>query len=441
MKKNETLLCLALLASPMITAPKKKVLVINATPQEKKELMAPAIQAKYECIFHYIYNPDYSLAHGSLRKLVRALKKKYPKAHLDGIVCTQDYFGNICMSLLAQKLNLPGPSPVAVLTCHHKYYGRIAQAKHVPSATPRFGLIDPNAIDKSVKKLPFTFPFFVKPIKAYFSFGATPVADKAALKSALRWSLPEKSFLTPLNTIIFQETPYKKSANYLLAEELLEGAQCTLEGFAYHGTYYRLGVIDSIMYPGTISFHHFEYPSRLSPTIQQRMASLSYKIMRNLGFDNSFFNIEFMYNPKTDTIHIIEINPRSVAQFADFYEKVDGLNSYEIMLAIATGNRLPQIKKSGKHAIAGSFALRTFDNKYVTHSPTGQELKKIYTLFPDARIMLHVQKGQKLSKELQDGKSYLYAVFNIGGQNRDDLMQQSALCKKMLPYSFKKISI
>ena len=46
-----------------------------------------------------------------------------------------------------------------------------------------------------------------------------------------------------------------------------------------------------------------------------------------------------MYNQENDTIHIIEINPRMCSQFADLFEKVDGTNTYEYALALATGVR------------------------------------------------------------------------------------------------------
>ena len=418
-----------------LTATPKKVLVINPTLSEQKELAAFAIQSKYRFIYHRIYNQDYSLQQGSMKALVRNMKKKYKRHKLDGILCTQDYLGNICGCLLAQELKLPGPSIISVLTCHHKYYSRIAQARYVPHATPSFGLIDPDHVDKSLQKLPLTFPFFIKPVKAYFSFGATTVHSKKELKNTTSSSMPEKSFLEPFNAVLSEHTPFLLSANYLLAESILKGHQCTIEGFIRNGRCYILGVIDSVMYPGTISFHHFEYPSQLPKEVQHRMAKIAQNIMGGLTFDNSFFNIEMMYNPLSNQIHIIEINPRSVAQFADFYEKVHGLNSYEIMLAIVTNSALPACKKKGAYAIAASFALRTFANGRVIHSPTKDDLAKIYQLFPDARIQLHVQKGQTLSEELQDGKSYLYAIINIGGKNRKDLMNRFEQCKKLLPYT------
>ncbi len=418
-----------------LAAAPKRVLVINQAPSEQKELATNAIQSKYQCIYHRIYRQDYSLQHGSMKKLVRNMKKKYKHRKLDGILCTQDYLGNICGCLLAQELKLPGPSPLSVLTCHHKYYSRIAQARYVPQATPSFGLIDPDHVDESLQKLPLTFPFFIKPVKAYFSFGASTVQSKKELKSTLGSSMPEKSFLEPFNAVLLDHTPFALSANYLLAESILKGHPCTVEGFVRNEIYYILGVTDSVMYPGTISFHHFEYPSQLPKEVQHRMAQIAQKIMRGLEFDNSFFNIEMMYNPVSNSIHIIEINPRSVAQFADFYEKVHGLNSYEIMLAIATNSPLPTRNKRGAYAIAASFALRTFTNGRVTYSPSKNDLEKIYQSFPDARIQLHVQKGQTLSEELQDGKSYLYAIINMGGKNKKDLIDRFENCKKLLPYT------
>ena len=51
-------------------------------------------------------------------------------------------------------------------------------------------------------------------------------------------------------------------------------------------------------------------------------------------------------------------------------------------------------------------------------SPSKKELKEIKKLFPDARIEVHVEKGHKLSDELQDGKSYVYAIINVGARIR-----------------------
>ncbi len=423
------------------THAKKRILVIDASDAEKKELARSTIQKQYDFIYYDVENKNQDYGNQNLLATLQEIKRAYKQGDFDGVLSTQDYIGNICATLVADAFNLPGPAPQAVLTCHHKYYSRQAQQRLVPEATPNYGLIDPHNFDKSIADLSFNFPLFVKPIKACFSFGAMKIDSKEELQKKMLHLLPAKAFLKPLEDVLKQYTNYPLHADYLLAEELLGDKQVTVEGFVKNGKVQIVGITDSIMYPGTISFEHFEYPSSLPIRVQKRMKKIAKKFIKGIKFDNSFFNIEMMYNNTTNTIYIIEVNPRSAAQFADLYEKVDGVNSYAIMLALATGSSLPPLKKrKGTYTIAASFALRVFENGFVKKSPSQQELAKAYRSFPDARIQLHVQKGQKLSDELQDGKSYLYAIINLGGMNKQDLLQRFEQCKNMLVYEIKSLS-
>ena len=104
---------------------------------------------------------------------------------------------------------------------------------------------------------------------------------------------------------------------WLLAEELLEGAQATLDGYVSSGEVHTLGVVDSVMFPGTLAFQRFEYPSALPRRVQEEMTAIARRVMPTLGFDGGAFNIEFIHNPARDTLRIIEINPRISTQFAD----------------------------------------------------------------------------------------------------------------------------
>ncbi len=46
---------------------------------------------------------------------------------IDGVMASDDYPASILAAAIAEKLNLPGPSPETLLLCHHKYYSRLAQ--------------------------------------------------------------------------------------------------------------------------------------------------------------------------------------------------------------------------------------------------------------------------------------------------------------------------
>lgn len=86
--------------------------------------------------------------------------------------------------------------------------------------------------------------------------------------------------------------------------------------------------------------------------VQARMGNLALRFIQSIGFDNGVFNVEVFYDSVNDAIHIIEVNPRMCPQFADLLEKqfadllekVNGVNSYEIALAIAAGVR-PRLYK------------------------------------------------------------------------------------------------
>jgi hypothetical protein len=166
--------------------------------------------------------------------------------------------------------------------------------------------------------------------------------------------------------------------------------------------------------------------------VQARMAEIATTLMEGLSFDNGLFNIEMMYEGETDCIAIIEINPRMASQFADLYEKVDGTNSYQVLLDIAQG-REPQFRrKSGRYAFAASCVLRSFEDQVVAALPTEADLELLAGFYPDIRIELHGELGKKLSNELHDGSSYRYGIINLGGRDRADVLAQFESCRQRM---------
>jgi biotin carboxylase len=218
----------------------------------------------------------------------------------------------------------------------------------------------------------------------------------------------------------------------LIAEGLLKGVQVTVEGYAYGGVVRIMGVVDSIMFPGTIAFSRFEYPSALPEAVQARMAELATTLMGGLGFDNGLFNIEMMYDADADRISIIEINPRMASQFADLYEKVDGTNSYEVLLAIGQGRAPAFVPRKGRYSFAASCVLRAFEDRVVVALPSEADITGLSRLYPDIRVELHAAVGRKLSDELQDGQSFRYGIVNLGGRDRDDVLEQFEACRERL---------
>jgi hypothetical protein len=310
------------------------------------------------------------------------------------------------------------------------------QKKAVPHAVPDFKLIDP---EESGPVRPPALPFFIKPVKSFFSIFAQRIDSQERYEEyTASFRKSGRGFSRPLNHLIKKYSNLDPLDDCLLAEEPLEGKQVTLEGYVYGGVAFFLGITDSVMYPGTISFKRFDYPSRISQSMADNMMETAKKVIEAIGLDNGMFNIEFFYDEASGDIKIIEINPRMASQFADLVEKVDGTNSYEIQVDLALGRKPRFEKGKGRYRYASSFVLRSFEDKIIKKVPGEEEIGKVLQLLPDFRIEVYGNKGTLLSSELQDMQSYRYGIINLGGDSLGDLKDKYEKCRKILTFEFKK---
>jgi hypothetical protein len=408
---------------------RKRVLVLSPNAWDVDELSRPVYRRDYDFVFHdagfYDRNVVVSgLTFDVLTSIQRAIDVGRA-AHVDGVIGTHDYPASLQAAAVAEGLGLPGAPVAKALLCQHKYLCRHAQRRAVPEVTPAFGLIDPFHF--SPASLPLPLPFFVKPVKATLSVRAAVAHDFETLKGILRFSPLEKlaalAAIRPFNQLLERYTDFDAHGNWFIAEEVLRGEwQVTVEGFVDEGRIEIMGVVDSIMYPGTRSFQRFEYPSRLPDAVQTRMCAVTERLVEVTGIRHGCFNVELVYDAHRDTISIVEMNPRMCTQFSDLYEKVDGTNGYEVQLSLAVGRRPRFQKRKGRDAVAASFVLRTFADRKVVRVPGPERLEEIRRRFPGTVVKILCQKGQWLSRQPQDMASYRYAIVNIGGGSIGELM-------------------
>src|SRR5207253_2055582 len=107
-----------------------------------------------------------------------------------GVIGTHDYPACLAAAAIAENLHLPGPRTEKILICSHKYLSRQTQKQVVPEATPDYALMNPFK-PKEVQ-IPFTFPFFVKPVKGTMSIRAAEVRNAGDVQDVLRLNWIEK---------------------------------------------------------------------------------------------------------------------------------------------------------------------------------------------------------------------------------------------------------
>ncbi len=363
---------------------------------------------------------------------VERIVHRFAGDRISGVISTDDYPGSVLSCIVARRFQLPSPDPSVNLLCQHKYQSRLAQSKLVPDAVPVFTSFAGGS--GSVLLDEVGSPAFLKPIKSFFSIGAQKVFSAAEVERTHDHWASLGAFLSPFESLFEHYSGMQFGGAFLIGERLLSGLQTTVEGYAHGETVHIIGVVDSFMIPDTISFARFEYPSSAPDEIQRRMAAIARRVMHGMGYRDGMFNIEFMYDAVSDQVSIIEINPRMASQFADLYEKVDGTNSYEILLDLARGRKPVTRWRQGKHAFAASCVLRTLRDMHVVSLPADSELAFVAELDPDIRVEILASAGRRLSDEMQDGHSYRYGIINLGGTDRGDVLERLQACLSHLTF-------
>jgi biotin carboxylase len=306
----------------------------------------------------------------------------------------------------------------------------VARARHarvLPEAVPWFRLLQVGRGAPAPEGV--RLPCFVKPVRGAFSRLARPVADARTLTRVVSHASLEqhaRCYAEPHRVAargLGQEAP---DPGLLLAEELLHGTQVTVEGWVEGpGEVHALGVVDSIMVPGTHAFARFETPSRLPAGVQERLLHLTRRAVEALGLAWTCFNVEWIHEASTDRLSLLEVNPRLAGQFADLWEKTLGVNGYEVALALALG-RPPPRARGGRYAYAASVPLRTFVPLRLERAPTAQAIAALEAEAPDTLIWWEAAPGEPGADcdALGEGQGERLAVINLGAPSRAALLER-----------------
>jgi len=419
----------------------KKLLVLCPTRREYRDLPALARTLGCELVFDPFggdyfdrflgRDPPRDIPRLDILALIEDTLARHRGSRLAGVTSGVGYPGMSGASIIAQRLGLPGPHPEHVMGFEHKYYSRLAQKEFVPEAVPAFHLLDPHRME-SIGDI--AFPAFLKPVKSCMSINAHRIDSADELRRLARRALLPHGFVEPFNDMLRAYTRYPLHASYLLVESLLEGVQVSLEGYVWHGEVHVMGILDAIMFPGTISFRRFQYPSRLSGQVQARMKDIAQRLLTGIGYDSAPFNLELIYDPRTDGIHVIEVNPKIASQFADLFLKVDGVSAFSVLLQLALGEEPGFRRSQGEFSIAATCVLRTFEDRRVVRVPSTETIEAIVSDYPDALIEIHATPGMKLSDQMQDAQSFRYGLVNIGAGSEHELEEKFAHIARRLDF-------
>ncbi len=367
------------------------------------------------------------------------------KGSIDAIVGYTDFPVSPMVPILCSKFHVPGPTLESVLKCEHKYWSRLEQQKAIPEHIPAFTEFDPFD-DNALEQISFKYPFWIKPIKSTASQLGFRINNKKDFDRAIGVLREKIGLFKPfdhlLDMVKLPDQVARVKSSHCVAEQIISGRQCTLEGYVHNGKVHTYGIIDSIREPNRTTFARYQYPSRLPQKVQDEMSRISEKVMLQVGLDHSAFNLEFFWNEKKDKIWFLEINTRIPQSHSDLFVKVDGVANHQVMLDVALNQNPWFPRRQGNFRVAGKFFLREYQDKLITGTPTKEDLEDLNNKIPGTLVDVQGKVGMKLSDiPEQDSYSYASAFIYLGADSQKELLEKFKKCREMIRFQYQDLTI
>lgn len=361
------------------------------------------------------------------------------EGEVDAVIGFWDFPVSTMLPLLGEYAGTQCASLEAVVKCEHKYWCRLEQQK-VIDEHPSFGLVDPDHDADPPDGV--DYPMWVKPVKSFSSDLAFGVENRQEFQDALaeiREGIGRvgEPFEVILDKLDLPPELAEAGGRACLAEASMSGRQVTLEGYVCHGEINIFGVVDTINLPEVSSQERFQYPSSLPAAVADRMADISRRVIEQVGLDHTTFNVEFFWDPESDAVTVLEVNPRHSQSHAELFEQVDGAANHQAMLRLALGRDPDMPHREGPYAIAAKWFLRHFTDGVARRVPTEDEVTAVERDIPGVTVDVIVGEGDRLC-ELADQDSYSYKIANIylGGADAAELTDKFERCAAALPFEF-----
>ena len=365
---------------------------------------------------------------------------------VDAVCGYMDFPVSTMLPMICRELGTHSPSLESLLKCEHKYWSRVEQLKVIPEYIPEFVAFDPFD-DQALSRIHLPYPFWIKPVKSTGSFLGFRIDREEDFAAAIPQIREQINLIRdPFNFVLQQlELPRdiaRVHGGFCMAESIIDGRQCTLEGYVQGGRVEQLGIVDSIRYENGVSFFRYEYPSTLPYKIQDRMQRITETIIPAMGFDNSAFNIEYFWNREQGRIWLLEINTRVSQSHSDVFEKVDGASNQAVSVDVALGRDPEFPYQKGRFPRAAKFFWRLFQDGIVRKVPSQEEMQRVQSEIPGTVIHPQVIPGMRLS-ELLEQDSYSYAICHlfIGGEDQKELLDKYIRCQELLTFEVEPFQV
>jgi hypothetical protein len=210
-----------------------------------------------------------------------------------------------------------------------------------------------------------------------------------------------------------------------MAEQPVHARQYNLDGYVFNGELRPLGIVESVMYPGTQAFARFVYPCGIEAEGERKAIDTARRFLAAVGFTHGLFNMEFFFDTATGKLTVIEFNPRMAAQFSDLYLRVDGIDLHRVALELAYGRDPALLLRAQSTAgTAASFVYRIFHPALVPAMPNPERQQAFAQRFADGLLFCFPKTASAIARDFKWLGSYRYGIVHLGGRDTVELFQR-----------------
>jgi hypothetical protein len=412
-----------------MTSPRERSLVLFNYDWDQREFARLAEHWPHDSAGFdlFTFPSNARLAWFDMERFADRLARRAKAKNWQAVLSNHEQFGALAAALLAEKMGWPGTPVEAVLACQHKLYAR----QILERVSPEINIAARELPCEYGDEIPsgLTFPAFVKPVKAAFSVLAKTVANRDELHAHTRFGAWElwviRHLVEPFERVMKTRLPNATTAHRMMLEDVVHGAQYSLDGYVLNGEIHAIGCVDSIMYPGTQAFMRFDYPSKLAPSVIAQLKNAITPFLKEINYTHGLFNIEFFLGDDDQSLKIIEFNPRLASQFSDLYARVDGIDLHEYTFALAHGvDPVTLPKREPTAGAASSFVYRSFDQNHNVAMPSKEQQARFHRDFPDGLLFTFPKDASQIARDFKWLGSYRYGIVHLGGRDEHDLRKR-----------------
>lgn len=423
---------------------KRNVFVLALDEFHRREL--DTVQCVDDCVYHGLLDPEEVLYQENI-----SVKSLLTKARLeldafpgtvDAILTHWDFPLSVIAPILCAERGLRSPSLESVLRCSDKYWSRLEQSRAIPKLTPAFVTVDPFEVD-GIDQVGLDPPFWIKPVASYASQLGFRVETQDDLDRALaeiRAGIDRigDPFEDVLEAADIPEEVSEVGGTSCIAEEYLIGRELAHEGAVFDGETLIHGTVDMVR--DREIFTRYELPSTAPTDVLERMEEGTRRLIEAIGFDQGCFNAEYFWDPRTDRLTLVEVNPRASQSHSYLFDQVAGRSNHQVMVDVALGHKPRLPDGGGPYARAAKCLHSVRDDGIVTKVPGEEELERAREIFPDVHVELIAAEGERLSELAdQDAYSYKLAEVSVAGADQEELLERYRAIVDALDFRIKPV--